>query len=134
MKKLLFSLCLTGTLLCAARAEDALPKIEVKHKSHFDAGDARDPFWPIGWKKPGPKVSNSEAGPGLSPDSFSLTSVTMGSGSHFAILNGKIMQEGQQFGLQLGNQVYQVTVRSIEDGQVVLLYQDGEIVVPLRRK
>ena len=58
----------------------------------------------------------------------------MGSGTRFAILNGKIMQEGQQFGLQFGNQVYQVTLRSIEDGQVVLLYQDAEIIVPLRRK
>lgn len=134
MKNLLLPFCLTGLLLSTVRAEETLPKIEVKHKSHFDATEARDPFWPIGWKKPGPKSSNSEAGPGLSPDSFSLTSVTVGSGSHFAILNGKIMQEGQQFGLQIGNQIYQVTVRSIEDGQVVLLYQDGEIVVPLRRK
>ena len=58
----------------------------------------------------------------------------MGAGTHFAILNGKIMQEGQQFGLQFGNQIYQVTLRSIEDGQVVLVYQDGEIIVPLRRK
>jgi hypothetical protein len=58
----------------------------------------------------------------------------MGAGARFAILNGKIMQEGQQFGLQFGNQIYQVTLRSIEDGQVVLLYQDAEIIVPLRRK
>ncbi len=58
----------------------------------------------------------------------------MGAGPHFAILNGKIMQEGQQFGLQFGNQVYQVTLRSIEDGQVILVYQDSEIMVPLRRK
>jgi hypothetical protein len=58
----------------------------------------------------------------------------MGTGTRFAILNGKIMQEGQQFGLQFGNQVYQVTLRSIEDGQVVLTYQDAEIIVPLRRK
>ena len=44
------------------------------------------------------------------------------------------MQEGQQFGLQLGNQTYQITVKSIQDGQVVLLRRDEEIVVPLRRK
>ncbi|MEO7723913.1 MAG: hypothetical protein ABIU29_04380 [Chthoniobacterales bacterium] len=58
----------------------------------------------------------------------------MGTRTHFAILNGKIMQEGQQFGLQIGNQIYQVTLRSFQDGQVVLLYQDAEIIVPLRRK
>jgi hypothetical protein len=133
MKNLLFAFCLTSVLLGAARAEGSVPKIELKHKSSFDATEARDPFWPIGWKKPGPK-SASGPGPDLSPASFSLTSVTMGAGAKFAILNGKIMQEGQQFGLQFGNQVYQVTLRSIEDGQVVLLYQDAEITVPLRRK
>jgi hypothetical protein len=58
----------------------------------------------------------------------------MGTGQHFAILNGKVMQEGQQFGLKFGNQVCQVTLRTIQDGQVVLVYQDAEIVVPLRRK
>jgi hypothetical protein len=134
MKNLLFAFCLTSVLLGAARAEESVPKIELKHKSSFDATDARDPFWPIGWKKPGPRSASSEPGPDLSPASFSLTSVTMGAGERFAILNGKIMQEGQQFGLQFGNQIYQVTLRSIEDGQVVLLYQDAEIIVPLRRK
>jgi len=134
MKNLLLAFCLTSVLLSAARAEESAPTIELKHKSSFDATDARDPFWPIGWKRPGPKSAASEAGPDLSPTSFSLTSVTMGAGTRFAILNGKVMQEGQQFGLQFGNQVYQVTLRSIEDGQVVLIYQETEIVVPLRRK
>jgi hypothetical protein len=134
MKNLLIAFCLTSVLIGSARAGEDAPTLELKHKSSFDAADVRDPFWPIGWKKPGPKNPNSEAGPDLTPASFSLTSVTMGTGPHFAILNGKPMQEGQQFGLQLGTQVYQVTLRSIEDGQVVLLYQDAEIVVPLRRK
>ena len=109
------------------------PAIELKNKSTFDASDGRDPFWPIGWKKPGPKTAR-RSGPDLSPGSFSLTSVTMGAGARFAILNGKIMQEGQQFGLQFGKKVYQVTLRAIQDGQVILAYQGSEITVPLRRK
>ena len=44
------------------------------------------------------------------------------------------MQAGQQFGLQLGNQTYQLTVKAIEDGRVILLRRDEEIIVPLRRK
>jgi hypothetical protein len=36
--------------------------------------------------------------------------------------------------LQLGNQTYQLTVKSIEDGRVILGRRDMEIVVPLRRK
>ena len=135
MKKLLLILCLTSALLdLAVAAEPAPPRLELKRKSSFDATDTRDPFWPIGWKKPNPKSSNSEGGPGLSAESFSLTSVVTGGGEHFAILNGKILQEGQQFGIQFGSQIYQVTLRTIEDGQVVLAYQDSEITVPLRRR
>src|SRR5712691_4774072 len=130
-------LCVLGltSVLCAARAENAVPALELKEKSAFAAPDTRNPFWPIGWKKPDPKNPNAiTAGPVLTPASFVLTSVTMGTGSHFAILNGKIMQEGQQFGVQLGKEVYPVTLKAIEDGQVLLVYQENEIVVPLRRK
>jgi hypothetical protein len=134
MKNLLLAFCLTSLLLDPARAGQAVAPIELKHKSSFDATEVRDPFWPIGWKRPGPKSSTSAAGHELSPGSFSLTSVTMGAGARFAILNGKIIEEGQQFGLQFGNQIYQLTLRSIEDGQVILVCQDATIVVPLRRK
>ena len=44
------------------------------------------------------------------------------------------MQAGQQFGLQLGTQTYQITVKAIEDGRVILMRRDQEISVPLRRK
>ena len=44
------------------------------------------------------------------------------------------MNEGQVFGLQMGNQTYQITVKAIQDGQVVLLRRDQEIIVPLRRR
>ncbi|MEO6970852.1 MAG: hypothetical protein ABI217_08150 [Chthoniobacterales bacterium] len=135
MKSLLLAFCLTGLLLTAARAEEKVTTIELKQKSAFDsAPNDRDPFWPIGWKKPGPKIATTGVGPDLTASSFSLTSVTMGLGQRFAILNGKVMQEGQKFGLQFGSQVYQVTLQSIEDGQVTLDYQGAEIVVPLRRK
>jgi hypothetical protein len=132
MKNLLLALCLTSLLLGAAQAEESAPALELKNKSSFDATDARDPFWPIGWKRPGPKLLTS--GPDLSPTSFSLTSITMGTGARYAILNGRIMQEGQQFGLQVGKQVYQVTLRTIRDGKVIVFYQGSEMTVPLRRK
>jgi hypothetical protein len=134
MKPFLLLACLTVLVFFSARAGEE-PTVELKQKSSFDGAPAdRDPFWPIGWKKPGPKAATAGPGPDLTPGSFSLTSVTMGDGQRFAILNGKVMQEGQVFGLQFGNQVYNVTLKSIEDGQVVLLYQETEIVVPLRRK
>jgi hypothetical protein len=133
MKTFLVAFCLTISLV-AARAEQIVPPPAANVKSSFDASKARNPFWPIGWKKPDAKNPNGVApGPALTPASFALTSVTTGGSDRFAILNGKVMQEGQRFGLQVGPQVYEVTVQAIQDGQVILAFQGEEIVVPLRR-
>lgn len=115
---------------------EALAAIELKNKSSFQMeGNNRNPFWPIGWK-PTAKLTdtNEHAGPEIPNTSFIVTSITIEKAARFAIVNGKVMQEGQQFGLQLGNQTYQITVKAIEDGRVVLARRDQEIIVPLRRK
>lgn len=113
------------------------PKVELKNKSSFKMDNgSRSPFWPIGWK-PTAKIAHTDtdqAGADIPPNAFAVTSITLGAGGHFAIINGKIMGEGQQFGLQIGSQTYQITVKSIEDGQVILSRRDQEIAVPLRRK
>lgn len=116
------------------------PPVELKNKSSF-ALDAttRNPFWPIGWKPAAhvadPATSTNEhAGAEISPTAFVVTSITLGRDAHFAIINGRVMKEGQQFGLQLGNQTYQLTVKAVLDGKVVLGRRDQEIIVPLRRK
>ena len=135
MKTFLVALCRTSLLIPARAEEKKTPAvITLKHKSVFDAVDVRNPFWPIGWKKPvAANTSEVETGPALTPDAFTLTSLATGTGQRFAILNGKVMQEGQVFGLQSGSQVYQVAVKSIQDGQVILSYEGGEVIVPLRR-
>jgi hypothetical protein len=108
--------------------------VDEKNKSTFTIEmHDRNPFWPIGWK-PATRASVETAGPTIPPSAFLVSSITLGGGERFAIINGKVMQEGQQFGLQMGNQTYQITVKTIEDGQVVLLRRDEEISVPLRRK
>jgi hypothetical protein len=129
MKRILLMCLLAQSAMAAEQG-----KVELKHPSSFslDAGD-RNPFWPIGWKPAG-KGGAEAAGPSIPPASFAVTSITLDPGAHFAIINGKVMAEGQQFGLQMGAQVYQLTVRSIEDGRVVLARGGEEIVVPLRRK
>lgn len=112
--------------------------LEFKNRSSFTAeSNSRNPFWPIGWKptarlaEPG---TSEHAGPEISPSAFLVTSITLGKANRFAIINGKIMQEGQQFGLQVGSQTYQITVKAIQDGRVVFGRRDQDIVVPLRRK
>jgi len=129
---------LTGLMLVALpdlRAEEPVA-IELKNKSSFTMdASGRNPFWPIGWK-PVARTQNTveHVGPEILPTAFVVSSITVDNGTRFAIINGKPMQEGQQFGLQLGNQTYQLTVKKIEDGQVILARRDQEIVVPLRRK
>ena len=115
-------------------AEEASP-IALKNKSAFnvDAG-TRSPFWPISWKPTG-KVASGGTDQGEVPaGAFVVSTITLDGAARFAIINGKSMGEGQQFGLQIGTQVYQVTVKRIEDGRVILGRRDEEIVVPLRRK
>jgi len=112
--------------------------ITLKNKSSFQVdAAARNPFWPIGWK-PTARVAGGAGGGSdqgeVPPGAFLVTSITLDGATHFAIINGKTMGEGQQFGLQVGTQVYQVVVKRIEDGRVIIGRHDEEIAVPLRRK
>jgi hypothetical protein len=134
MKTLLTISVLAFLSVTSARADDGAV-ISLKNKSTFTMeASGRNPFWPIGWK-PLAKVSKTEhGGSEIQPAAFVVSSITLDKGARFAIINGKIMQEGQQFGLQLGTQTYQLTVKAIEDGQVVLARRDQEFIVPLRRK
>ena len=135
MKTLPFPLLFVFVALSQVCAADA-PKPETKNKSSFTLDmRTRNPFWPIGWK-PVAKLADTgdRGGADIPLTAFVVSSITVEKNGRFAIINGKIMGEGQQFGLQLGNQTYQITVKSIQDGKVTLARRDQEITVPLRRK
>jgi hypothetical protein len=142
MKTILALLSLAALTVPSLRAEEAPEKqaapvvIELKNKSSFTMdGSGRNPFWPIGFKPVTRSQTTAEhAGPDILPTAFVVSSITLDKGARFAIINGKVMAEGQQFGLQLGTQTYQLTVKAIEDGRVILARRDQEIIVPLRRK
>jgi len=135
MKTILAVLSLSVLSVTCLRADEA-PAIELKNKSSFTMdGSGRNPFWPIGWKPAVRAQTTTEhTGPEILPTAFVVSSITLDQGARFAIINGKAMQEGQVFGLQLGNQTYQLTVKAIEDVRVILLRRDEEIIFPLRRK
>ena len=125
-----------GRLHAAASA----PAIETKNKSSFEFEvTSRNPFWPISWiptaQVTGKSGDHDAGGTDIPVTAFTVTSITLDGGTRFAIINGRVMEEGQQFGLQMGTHTYQITVRSIQDGRVVLeRRRTQEIVVPLRRK
>ncbi len=135
----------SSLLLCVAsftsaagaevRPTPAAP-IDLAIKSSFTMeSSGRNPFWPIGWK-PLAKAANAgeSVGPSISPSAFVVSSIMVDPSGRFAIINGKAMEEGQQFGLQIGTQTQQLTVKRIEDGRVILANRDEEIPIPLRRK
>ncbi len=133
----------TATAVPAAAPAETAPEpgaLELKHKSSFAVdGSSRNPFWPIGWK---PVVKQTtaangageQAGPEIQASAFVVSSITVDATGRYAIINGKPMKEGQVFGLQMGNQTFQITVKTIQDGQIILLRRDQEIAVPLRRR
>jgi hypothetical protein len=120
---------------CLVRADEPAG-VSVKNKSVFTLdANTRNPFWPIGWKPAG-KVAGAWGNDqgDVPPSAFLVSTITIDGAARFAIINGKSMKEGQQFGLQIGTQIYQVMVKQIEDGKVILSRHDQEIVIPLRRK
>jgi len=134
-----FAIILTAILMTASCYGAEIAGLDFKSKSSFNLeSNTRNPFWPIGWKPAakisGPGGAERAAGPDIPLSAFLVSSITVGEGNRFAIVNGKTMQEGQQFGLQLGSQTYQVTVKAIQDGRVVFARRDQEIIVPLRRR
>ena len=134
MKTLLTISAFALLIPVCARAEQPAA-LELTNKSSFTMeASGRNPFWPIGWKPVARASTNEHSGPEIQPSAFIVSSITVDKGGRFAIINGKAMQAGQQFGLQLGNQTYQLTVKAIEDGRVILARRDEEIIVPLRRK
>jgi hypothetical protein len=136
MKTILALSAIVGFALASFAADEPPVQIELKNKSAFTMdASGRNPFWPIGWKPVARAQTTTEhSGPDIMPTAFVVSSITLDQGARFAIINGKAMTEGQVFGLQLGNQTYQLTVKAIEDGRVILSRRDMEIIVPLRRK
>ena len=133
MRVLAFIFMLIVAPAVCVRAEPM--KIELKNRSSFEMDPgSRNPFWPIGWKPA--RTSGVGGGPAsdIPSSAFVVSTITLDQGAHFAIINGKTMQEGQQFGLAFGSQTHQIVLKKIEDGRVILTQGDEEIIVPLRRK
>ena len=113
---------------------------ELKSRSKFriDTG-VRDPFWPIGWKKP--KASTGGAVETIAvetpkvqllPGHFTVTSILLGN-PPLATINGRSFEEGELLPVVYGTERLRVVVRAIRDGGVWLEYEGQQIAVPIHR-
>ncbi|HEX8296793.1 MAG TPA: hypothetical protein VF593_10855 [Chthoniobacteraceae bacterium] len=140
------------SVFASEAAETEPTPYTLKNKSRFTASDAkqRTPFWPIGWTK----RSESQLSPAgrltvvpkvtLEPGNFKVTSILLGQPS-LAIINGRTYSEGEFLRQQraAGGSATVATspiapgarirVFRINDGSVVLDYQEQQITVPLQR-
>jgi hypothetical protein len=138
---LLLAAAATASALCPAAIADSenLKPYELKNRSVFHADmDARIPFWPIGWKRPGQKADGVTEAPvttskvQLEPGHFSVSSVLLGHPA-LAMINGRSFGEGEVLPVIYGNERLKVIVRSIRDGGVTLEHEGKLIFVPLKR-
>lgn len=122
-----------GVSLCAHAEE---PKaFETKHKSSFSASpNAHNPFWPIGWVKPDVENSSSQAAAPIMPHAsdFLVTTIMLNE-PPLAVINGKEMAEGEVATMVLNGQPTTVQLLAVQDGQVVIRWQNQNIVAPLHR-
>lgn len=136
----LFSTIAAVVIASAAHAEpDKVKRYELKNRSTFGTSeDARIPFWPIGFQRPGkgggtvaaqvlaaPKIQ-------LEPRHFTVTSILLGNPA-LATINGRSFGEGEVLPVISGSERLHVVVNRIGDGIVTLGYEGREIQVPMHR-
>src|SRR5271168_3925148 len=71
-------------------------EFQLKHRSSFTDAPGRNPFWPIGWVK-GQETQNNvqETAVPVNEASFVVTSISSGSTTPLAVINGKTYGEGE---------------------------------------
>jgi len=107
-------------------------KVYVLAKKTAFTATANDhnPFWPIGWVK----MESSSDNVVVIPHSqdFSVTSILLNE-PPMAVINGKEMAEGEIATLTINGQLVTVQLMAVQDGRVILRWQNQNIVVPLHR-
>lgn len=136
MNRLLFpalSLLLVLAAAGVASAEGETSKEYIlKHKSDYTAADdARDPFWPIGFKPAAatpeaPQAPAAETLPEVRPEMFVVTTISLEKDAPLAVINGRTHAIGDRLPVDASGKQF-VTVRKIMDGAVFFDYRGQTI-------
>jgi hypothetical protein len=127
------SATVSGTNAPAVTGTDAgLAVYTLKHRSSFiGTGNDHNPFWPIGWTK---MENISDDGPSIDPhvEDFTVTTIMLND-PPMAVINGKDMAEGEVAALPVNGQSVVVQLMAVQDGRVILRWQNKNLVIPLHR-
>jgi hypothetical protein len=120
-------------------------ELKIKNHSEYKLGKvSRNPFWDIGWQKPGVVATDVKAktnivvaptpppAPVITPQDFNVTSISTGQVS-LAVVNGKAYAEGDLIPVTTPQGRINVQVFYIRDGEVAFRYQNKTVVSPLKR-
>jgi hypothetical protein len=149
MKKLL-SVTIILIACNAVRADDSVP-VEKKASARVDTQPAtpaiytpkkksvftgteqqHNPFWPIGWVKI--ESERADAAAPLVPRAgdFLVTTILLND-PPMAVINGKDMAEGEVAALPVQGQNVVVQLMAVQDGRVILRWENQNIAVPIHR-
>ena len=121
----------------AGAAKAAAPVVKTgapARKSLFTASASdHNPFWPIGWVKM--ESASADSGASLIPRAtdFAVTSILLNE-PPMAVINGKEMAEGETAALPVNGQPVIVQLMAVQDGRVILRWQNQALVVVIHRQ
>lgn len=122
----------TGPVVDTSAAAPYTPKT----KSVFSAPSTaqHNPFWPIGWVKTAEESDTADTAAAVIPhvEDFVVTTIMLNE-PPMAVINGKDMAEGEIAALPINGQNVVVQLMAVQDGRVVLRWENQNIVVPIHR-
>jgi len=107
----------------------------LKHRSEFSYAAPHNPFWPIGWVKGSEVVQQTavatEVAAPITADNFVVTGISISS-PPMALINNKECAEGEIIEAKYGAQTLKIKVLRINDGSVILQYQNKTYTIPFK--
>jgi L-ascorbate metabolism protein UlaG (beta-lactamase superfamily) len=91
-----------------------------------------NPFWPIGWVKTETDTTDTSAPTVPHTEDFTVTTILLND-PPMAVINGKDMAEGEVAALPVNGANVVVQLMAVQDGRVILRWQNQNIVVPIHR-
>jgi hypothetical protein len=104
-----------------------------KKKSVFTATEQQhNPFWPIGWVKIESQRTDATSPVVPRAGDFIVTTILLNE-PPMAVINGKDMAEGEVAALPVQGQNVVVQLMAVQDGRVILRWENQNILVPIHR-